>query len=42
MKKHLAKEQEKEKRKDQSPNKKQHLKAQNAQWGRVKKKNQVT
>ncbi len=30
-----------EKRKDQSPNKKQHLKAQNTQWEKPKRKNQV-
>jgi len=37
--KHLAREQEKKKRKDQSPNKRPHPKVQNAQWGALREKN---
>jgi hypothetical protein len=36
---HPAEEQEKKKRKDQSPNKRSHPKVQNAQWGSLKRKN---
>ncbi len=39
----MARQQEKKKENDQSPNKRQHLKVQNAQWGASpKRRNKVT